>query len=93
MKGLNYSKKIMLIEHRRLKNELEWLDETLLDLNKRVKNLKMALATGKLVPEDYNMLFDLCGNTELRIEELEKRRDKVIRLLKETENIIEEVVI
>lgn len=93
MKGLNYSKKIMLIEHRRLKNELEWLDETLLDLNKRVKNLKVALATGKLVPEDYDMLFDLCDNTGLRIEELEKRRDKVIRLLKETENIIEEVVI
>ena len=93
MKGLNYSKKIMLIEHRRLKNELEWLDETLLDLNKRVKNLKMTLATGKLVPEDYDMLFDLCDNTGLRIEELEKRRDKVIRLLKETENIIEEVVI
>lgn len=93
MKGLNYSKKIMLIEHRRLKNELEWLDETLLDLNKRVKNLKKSLATGKLVPEDYDMLFDLCDNTGLRIEELEKRRDKVIRLLKETENIIEEVVI
>ena len=93
MKGLNYSKKIMLIEHRRLKNELEWLDETLLDLNKRVKNLKMTLATGKLVPEDYDMLFDLCDNTGLRIEELEKRRDKVIRLLKETENIIEEVII
>ena len=93
MKGLNYSKKIMLIEHRRLKNELEWLDETLLDLNKRIKNLKMTLATGKLVPEDYDMLFDLCDNTGLRIEELEKRRDKVIRLLKETENIIEEVII
>ena len=58
MKGLNYSKKIMLIEHRRLKNELEWLDETLLDLNKRVKNLKTTLATGKLVSEDYDRLFD-----------------------------------